>query len=138
MQKKPIFITRTDLERLNAFFQDYRNRGLVDAGYVKSLQEELDRAQIIDAKSIAGDVITLRSRAVLKDLDTNEETTHTLVYPDESDPSHGKISILSPVGTAMLGYRAGDTFEWKVPSGLARYQVVRVEYQPEASGDFHL
>ncbi len=138
MLKKPIFITKTDLDRLQSYFKDYQDRGAMDAVYVQSLNEELSRATVVDAKTIASDVITLRSRAVLKDLATKEELTYSLVYPNESDPSNGKISILSPIGTAMLGYRVGDTFEWKVPSGLSRYKVLRVEYQPEASGDFNL
>ncbi len=138
MQKKPIFITQADLDRLRARFQGDRSTDVQDSGYVKSLESELQRAIVVDAKSISNDVITLRSRAVLKDLDSGEELTYTLVYPEESDPSNGKISILSPVGTAMLGYRAGDLFEWEVPGGVRRLQVLRVEYQPEAAGDFHL
>ena len=138
MQKRSIHITRTDLERLRAHFSDCKDSGVLDAAYVKDLEGEIRRAVVVDAKAVPHDVITLRSRVVLKDLDDGEEATYTLVYPEESDPASGRISILSPVGTAMLGCRVGDTFEWKVPRGNLRMQVLRIEYQPEAAGDYHL
>jgi regulator of nucleoside diphosphate kinase len=63
---------------------------------------------------------------------------YSLVFPQEADASEGRISILAPVGTAMIGYRVGDVIEWEVPSGLRRLKVEDVLYQPEASGDYHL
>jgi regulator of nucleoside diphosphate kinase len=66
----------------------------------------------------------------------DEEMTYTLVFPEDADVSQGKISVLAPIGTAMLGYRVGDTFEWDTPGGKRSIQVKRVIYQPEASGDY--
>jgi regulator of nucleoside diphosphate kinase len=63
---------------------------------------------------------------------------YSLVFPNEADADEGRISILAPVGTAMIGYRVGDVIEWQVPSGLRRLKVEEIIYQPEASGDYLL
>jgi len=67
-----------------------------------------------------------------------EAMSYTLVFPDDADVSQGKISVLAPIGTAMLGFRVGDTIRWEVPAGVRRIKVLAFLYQPEASGDFHL
>jgi regulator of nucleoside diphosphate kinase len=72
------------------------------------------------------------------DLDSSKEYEYTLVFPENADSTTGKISILAPVGTAMLGYRVGDVIEWVVPAGKRRLKVEKVLYQPEASGDYGL
>jgi regulator of nucleoside diphosphate kinase len=63
---------------------------------------------------------------------------YTLVFPEDADHTHNKISILAPIGTAMLGYRVGDIFEWKVPDGVSKMKIKEILYQPESSGDYHL
>jgi len=60
------------------------------------------------------------------------------VFPSDADIAQSKISVLAPIGTAMLGYRVGDTFEWKVPDGIRRLEIKGVLYQPEAAGDYNL
>jgi regulator of nucleoside diphosphate kinase len=85
-----------------------------------------------------GDVITMHSRARLVDRDTAEELKYTLVFPKEANIGHAKISILAPIGTAMLGQRVGDTFTWHVPDGEVNLEVKEILYQPEAAGDYHL
>ena len=84
-----------------------------------------------------GDVVTMNSEVLVRDLDSKKEMTVTLVFPSEADLEQGKISILAPVGTALLGYRVGDTIEWKVPGRVRRLRVEKVLYQPEAAGDYH-
>jgi regulator of nucleoside diphosphate kinase len=80
----------------------------------------------------------MNSTVRLIDLETGEPETYTLVYPENAEPAAGKISILAPVGTAMLGYAVGDVFEWEVPAGMRRLKVDAILYQPEAAGDFDL
>jgi hypothetical protein len=75
----------------------------------------------------------MNSRAELLDLDSNEHMEFTLVLPDEANIEEGKISVLAPLGTAMLGYGVGDEFEWTVPYGSRRLKVIKVHFQPEAS-----
>ena len=83
-------------------------------------------------------MITMRSKVRLKDLVSGETNVYSLVFPTEADYSEGKISVLAPIGTAILGYKRGDTIEWPVPSGLRRLKVDKVLYQPEAAGNFEL
>ena len=138
MSDKPIQITEFDLERLkklieNAYHTEYRG-----SDYLARLQTELDRAHVVPPQAVPEAVVTMNSTVVLLDLDTGEQETYTLVFPDRADLSLGRISILAPIGTAMLGYEVGDVFEWEVPAGKRRLKVERILYQPEAAGDFHL
>jgi len=71
-------------------------------------------------------------------LDTGEEMIFTLVFPGNASIERDRISVVAPIGTAMLGHRVGDEFEWEVPAGSVRLRVEEVLYQPEAAGDFHL
>ena len=101
-----------------------------------SLREELQRATVVDAKDVPADVVTMNSRADMRDLESGETVTFTLVFPAEANIEEDKISVLAPIGAGMLGYRVGDEFEWKVPAGVRRMKVMKVHYQPEAAGDF--
>ena len=133
-----IYITEPDYQRLSGLIEISRERNGVDREYLNKLEVELDRADIVDPKEIPADVITMRSKVRLKDLVTGEANTYSLVFPTEADFSEGKISILAPIGTAILGYKLGDTIEWPVPSGLRRIRVDELLYQPEAAGDYEL
>lgn len=138
MSDKNILITKVDRKRLidlilNAQSGEYRG-----SIYLDKLRAELDRAQIVTPQEIPGDVVTMNSKVALLDLDTQEEEVYTLVYPEDANSAEGKISILAPIGTAMLGYRVGDEFEWEVPAGRRRIRVDKILYQPEASGDYEL
>jgi regulator of nucleoside diphosphate kinase len=92
---------------------------------------------VVAPQDIPGDVVTMNSAVLVKDLDTGAEMALTLVFPSEAGLEMGKISIVAPVGTALLGYRVGDTIEWKVPGRVRRLRVEKVIYQPEAAGDYH-
>jgi regulator of nucleoside diphosphate kinase len=138
MSDKNIRITELDRQRLidlivNAQSGEYRG-----SIYLEKLRGELDRAQIVTPQEIPADVITMNSRVVLLDLDSGESETYTLVYPEQANTAEGKISILAPIGTAMLGYRVGDVFEWEVPAGKRRFKIEKILYQPEAAGDYEL
>lgn len=134
-----IYITKPDQERLTRLIEFTRERD-DDANrkYLDSLEEELAKAEVVQQQDIPPDVITMRSTVRLKDLDTGQEMIYGLVFPTEANYDDGKISVLAPIGTAMLGYRLGDVIEWKVPSGLRRLKVEKVLYQPESKGDYHL
>ena len=138
MNEKAIHITELDRKRLLDLIQAAQSGEYRRSVYLEDLRGELERAQIVAPQEIPGDVITMNSTVALTDLDTGEQETYTLVYPDDADMTQDKVSILAPIGTAMLGYRVGDVFEWEVPSGKRRLQVTKILYQPEASGDFDL
>ena len=98
----------------------------------------MDRAEIVDPKEIPVDVITMSSTVRLKDLVSGDENTYSLVFPTEADFSEGKISVLEPIGMAILGYKQGDTIKWSVPSGMRKLKVEEILYQPEAAGHYNL
>ena len=138
MTDRKIFITEHDIGRLNESFQVTpalvgRNRQ-----HYENLQEKLDRAEIVEPKNIPEDVITMNSQIRLKNLDTGEEVTYWLVFPDKTNVSPNALSILAPIGTALLGYKEGDIIEWEVPSGIKRLLVLEVIYQPERLGNYEL
>ena len=133
-----IYVTEPDYHRLNALIETTRERNGVDIEYLNKLEVELDRAEIVHPKDIPENVITMRSKVRLKDLVTGQANTYSLVFPTEADFKEGKISILAPIGTAILGYKSGDTIEWSVPSRLRRIKVAEILYQPEAAGDYEL
>ena len=138
MSDKNIRITELDRQRLVDLIIDAQSGEYRGSIYLEKLRGELNRAQIVLPQEIPGDVITMNSQVALLDLDTQEEEIYTLVYPEEANTSEGKISILAPIGTAMLGYRVGDVFEWEVPAGKRRLKVDKILYQPEASGNYEL
>jgi regulator of nucleoside diphosphate kinase len=131
--KNEIYITEFDLNWLKGlikFAQERWDKSVLQ--YLKGLEEELDRAKIVKPEEIPTDVITMNSTFRVYDLDSGEDFVYTLVFPARADSASGKISILAPLGTTMLGYRAGDTVEWLAPEGRKRLKVKRVVYQPEA------
>jgi regulator of nucleoside diphosphate kinase len=123
------------LKEVIAAGADFDGKGVVR--YLNELDAELESAELIKSQEIPDDVITMNSTFRLRNLDTREDVTYTLVFPNEADSSKGNISILAPIGTAVLGYRVGDVVEWPVPAGLKRLKVDEIIYQPEAAGDFH-
>lgn len=138
MNNRTIFITEFDLKRLRELIADAGSTSYHNSTYLKQLDEELHRGRVVAPQDVPGDVITMNSRVRLIDIESGEEMEYTLVFPQDSDPSQGKISILAPIGTAMLGFRVGDVFSWPVPDGMRQLKVVKILYQPEASGDFEL
>ena len=136
MSNQHIFVTSTDLEKLINLIIEAQHTEYRGSAYLQSLNQELNRATVLTATEIPKDVITMRSTASLLDLDTGEEMDYTLVFPEDADPLEGKISILAPIGTAMLGYRVGDEFSWGTPDGIRRMRVTKILFQPEASGEY--
>jgi regulator of nucleoside diphosphate kinase len=134
-----IYVTELDRQRLENLIELIGERSRVtNHEYLRRLEHELERAETVAPAEVPPDVITMRSKVRLRDLDTDEEMVYTLVFPTEANFDEGKISILAPVGTAMLGYRVGSRIEWEVPSGRRRLKVEELLYQPEAAGDYNL
>ena len=135
MPERAIYLTSQDRDRLQALAQRTEDR---DRGDLAGLMYELSRAVIVPAAEIPGDVITMNSRVRLLDLQDGSVLEYTLVYPGDANFAEGKISVLAPIGAAMIGYRVGDEIEWEVPAGRRNLRVEAVLYQPEAAGDDHL
>ena len=125
-----IHITEVDKARL---------RSLVDlepGSEIFELEHEIERAVVVDPREVAEDVVTMNSRALLKVDD--EEREVVLVYPEDADDHAGKLSVFSGIGTAILGYKEGDAFNWRMPNRTCHIRIGKVLYQPEAAGHYHL
>lgn len=127
-------ITQTDHHRLRELLREKSKQRTGERDGLEGLRRELARAEIQAAEDIAPDVVTLHSRVRLRDLRTSEILEFTVVLPEEADLESGCISILAPLGTAMLGYRQGDVFEWDMPGGVGRFRIEAVLFQPESIG----
>ena len=128
----PIYLTISDRARLVALVEGYREGGR-EPDNLARLEEELDRAFVVDeGRSLPSDVVTLDSRVLVVDLDSGEERLFTVVLPSKANLGEGRISVLAPLGMAVLGYRSGQEIAWDVPGGRRRLMVRRVVHQPEA------
>jgi regulator of nucleoside diphosphate kinase len=126
-------MTEPDYVRLQRLVESSRLSRQRDAKHLDDLEQELDRAAVMKADEIPSDVVTMNSRVKVKDLNSGRVTTYQIVFPAEADIAKNRISVLAPIGTGLLGYSAGTTIEWQVPSGMRRFRILEVEYQPEAA-----
>lgn len=135
MDNRPgIIISSFDLERLERLLDSdaYRNLPGIDA-----LQSEVDRATIVAPEEVPPNVITMNSSVKFIDDATGTEYRLSLVYPGQTDVPDA-VSVLAPVGSALLGLSVGQSISWQAPGGRElRLRVLEVTYQPEASGEFH-
>lgn len=130
MKTPNIQITESDYNKLQGLL---RGLNASQKTIRDTLSRELTRAEVLPSDAIAPDVITLNSRARLRDLEYNDILEFAIVLPEHVDVEGGKISVLAPLGMAMLGYREGDTFAWEMPGGQSRFLVEKVLFQPEAA-----
>ena len=138
MLKKLIYITNNDMERLRKLIITAKEADSEDKKYLRELEDELNKGEMVNSQDIPHNVITMNSKVRLRDINTQKEMIYWLVFPDDSNADQGKISILAPIGTALLGYKVGDIIEWKVPAGLTKLKVEEILYQPEAAGYYQL
>ena len=134
MTEQPtVYVTQNDLDRLLDLVEAYSAAS--GGRRFEQLEAELVRAVVVPRDRIPKDVVTMNSRVVFENETTGGRLEIELVYPRDADIDAGKISILVPVGTALLGMRVGQSIDWELPSGEKhRYRVVAVPYQPEATG----
>ena len=126
-----IHITKFDLDRLNQLLEKRKPHDEYD----RALSAELENAEVVAAKSIPDDVITMNSQVKFKDVD-GKEKIYWLVFPEDADVTENKISILSPVGCSLIGYRIGSDVVIPTPHGNKKLTVEEILYQPERAGDF--
>lgn len=135
MLKGEIFITKVDREKLVYLLERARSLNFEDRMLLKKLEDELRRAHIVDPKEIPPELVTMNSKVRIEDVDTGEEDVITVVFPGHANYQEGKVSVLAPIGTALLGYRVGDVIEWEMPRGFRRLKVKEILYQPEANNE---
>jgi len=132
VKRNKLVITETDFERLQWLIESWKQLSPRDAERLDDLENELRRATVVKSDEVPPDVVTMNSRVRIQDLSRGGEHTYQIVFPEDADLDENRISVLAPIGTALIGYRTGTTVEWRVPSGTRRFRILDVEYQPEA------
>lgn len=132
-----ILITTNDYQRLTGLIGfSSLNEKMPDI--VSRLNTKFKTAKMLSQEKMSGDVITMNSRILLKEVSNGRQAEITITYPQDADGRERKISVFSPIGSALLGRRVGDVVSWKVPNGTGQFEVVKILYQPEAVGHYHL
>ena len=135
MTRPAIIINEFDAERIDRLLEKpaYANSPVANA-----LNDELDRAQMCAPEDMPHDVVSMNSQVRFRDLTTGEERVRTLVFPAQMTDSSTQLSVMAPVGAALLGLRAGSAIHWELPGGTSTHlEVLELLYQPEAAGEFH-
>ena len=129
---RTILITNTNLSSLRQLFDSVRRFLPRKFHHLQLLEEALTRAQVVKRDQIPGDVITINTRVRIHELDVGRQSVYTLVFPGEADVARNRISVLAPMGSALLGHRVGDLIECAAPGVTKRLKVKEIVYQPEA------
>jgi regulator of nucleoside diphosphate kinase len=133
-----IILSKLDFSRINKCIHDAKRLNTIGVNEVENLLHELHSAEVVDPNEIPSDIVTMNSIVRISFLNTNKTTQFQIVYPDQANIKENKISIFSPVATALIGYKVSNEIEWIVPSGLTKLRIDEIIYQPEAAGDYNL
>jgi regulator of nucleoside diphosphate kinase len=125
MRDRPIFITKIDAAKLRGLLAAFASAQR-DQGHLDELAWELERASVVEPSDLPSDVVTMHARVQVADLTTGERQELVLVFPGQADVAAQRVSVLAPIGTALLGYRKGDEVEWLTPGGLRRLRIEHV------------
>lgn len=125
-----VLMTHDDHARLHGLLEQMPAG---DRRHFQDLRRKLDRARRVETNEIPRDVVTMDSTIHLKELDSDESWTFTVCFPSDADIRVNRISILSPVGTAIIGCRVGDVVDWPVPDGNVRIRIDSIAFQPKAA-----
>ena len=131
--QRPIVVTRPDHERLRLLIETARTRRRWEEMHLLALADELESAEVVEPDCVPPDVVTMRSRVRVLDMVSGQASTYTICYPTEANLDAGRLSVLAPIGTALLGYREGDVVEWPVPGGVRVLKIEKLEHQPESA-----
>ena len=135
MSMRTILISKSDLERLKSLLASAR-KFLRNCGpeHLTALEEELQQAEVTREEKIPANVITINRRAVVLDLDAGKKLEYVVVFPRDADVAKGRISVLAPIGAAVLGGRVGEIIEGRVPDGIRRFKIEEVQRRAETQG----
>ena len=133
MMQGQIRVTENDMAALEALIIHGRVSLRRDMYHLEDLGQELERAEVVADGEVPPDVVTMNSTARVRDLTTGATAVYTVVFPADADVASNRISVLAPVGTALIGYRRGDEVEWRTPGGARRLLIEEVLFQPEAT-----
>lgn len=122
----PVILTKTDFEILNSYVKNLHGMQVNERENFSKLSGELKKAQLVEDDSMPADIVRLGSTVVIKDLVTRRDMTVTIVLPSKADIKQKKVSVLAPIGTAIIGFRKGQVVSWNVPSGKKDFKIVDV------------
>ncbi|HOW10442.1 MAG TPA: GreA/GreB family elongation factor [Bacteroidales bacterium] len=131
-------MNKLDYARILKSIQDGKNRKTINAKEAENLLNELHAAKIVEPYEVPANIVTMNSIVRIKFLKTGKEIKFQIVYPDLANMKENKISIFSPVATALIGYKVSDEIDWMVPSGMTKIRIEEIVYQPEAEGNYEL
>ena len=133
-----VIITKQDFNKIHRSITEAKARNSIKKEEAEKLLNELHSAKIVESEEIPADVVTMNSVVKIHFENNRTTTEFKIVYPDQADIKAKKISIFSPVASALIGYRVKDEIDWLVPSGMTKIIIDEIIYQPEAAGDFDL
>ena len=126
-QTVPITLTQEDFARLRELVA--QNVTTRDSDAAEQLEVEIERARVVPSREAPRDLVTMGARVRFEDERTGRSRTVQLVYPAEADASAGRVSVLAPIGAALLGLSVGQSIEWPLPNGTsAVVRIVGVEH----------
>ena len=128
----PVILLKDDFEILNGYVKNLQGMQVNEKENFGKLYQELKKAQIVTSEDFPEDVVRLDSTVVIRDIKTGRDMTITIVLPQKADIKLKKVSVLAPIGTALIGFRRGQTVSWQVPSGKKDFKIMEVDNSPSS------
>ena len=142
IQDQEAVVTTLDRRRLrrmiDSLYTSLPAGGEPYGSYFRALEERLNAMQTVAEDAVDDDVITMNSQVCVRELVRGRRQVLTLVYDRDADAFGEKVSVLTPLGAALLGSRVGDVVEWQTRRGPRRVRIDEIVFQPEAAGKFEL
>ncbi len=138
MTMNTLILNKLDFLRIQKCIDEAKQLKSITITESDNLMKELNSAKIVEPEKIPSNVVTMNSIVKISFLNSNQQIQFQIVYPKQANVKEKKISIFSPIATALIGYQVGDEVEWLVPAGLTKIRIDKIIYQPEASGDYNL
>ena len=136
--EKDLLVTEFDLERLERLLDLCWGKSGFNEKELEALQKKISNCIVVPPEFIPDNIITMNSTFTVENEGTKERKTYTLVFPEKADIKGNRISILAPIGIAILGHKVGESIEWVAPSGPKKMTFIEIHYQPETCGQFNL
>ena len=133
-----IILNRLDYARIKKCIRDAQQFNSISNHEAESLLQELESAEILEPEDIPSNVVTMNSIVRMSFINSKKNVQFQIVYPNKANFKDNKISIFSPIATALIGYKVGDEIEWIIPAGITKIRIDEIIYQPEAAGHYNL
>jgi regulator of nucleoside diphosphate kinase len=122
----PVILLKNDYDILNGYVKNLQGMQVNEKENFAKLYDELKKAKVVTSEDFPDDVVRLDSSVVIRDMKTKRDMTLTIVLPQKADIKQKKVSVLAPVGTALIGFRKGQIVSWEVPSGKKDFKIMEV------------